>query len=60
MKIKFKKKDGSVRTMEGRPAKKQPRIENGQVIMIEAIRGVKGRFAGSQVRSFYIDKIIND
>lgn len=60
MKIKFKKKDNSVRVIEGRPAKEQPHLDKGVVTMVEQLRGKKGRFSGKQFRSFRIDSVIND
>ena len=60
MRFKFRKMDGSVRVLEGRIAKKQPNIEKGQVIVYETLRGVKGRLAGSQIRSFRLERLIND
>lgn len=57
--FKFRKKDGSIRTMEGKIAKKQPNIDRGQVLVYEQLRE-GGKFKGNRIRSFKIDRIINE
>lgn len=58
--IKFIKKDGSLRVLEGRMAKNsQPYLcRLGTVTMVEQLRTSGGQFAGNQFRNVRLDSIL--
>lgn len=59
--IKFIKKNGELRTLEGRMHTNQPYLcRLGTVTMIEQLRTSGGQFAGNQFRNVILSSIITE